>query len=139
MLAVALLIASCAPSNGGTDVSQPSNERETVVKVRVLETVQPPSAAWKEFRIVKCVITNSRDSGLERGTRLDFVAVKPAAAKQGMFVHRGSEHSLEKGKEYVVSLDTRLPKGWESIKDEFDEERIGIIALVAVEKDANRY
>ena len=130
-------IMSLQPDSRADRDSQPaSREQETkVVDVRVVEVVQPPGEAWKDFQgVLKCVILDPKTSTLAKDQQLNVVAARPEAAKKGMFVHRGNKLSLEKAAKYTISVEDRLPKGWQSIKGEFEDERIGLVALVAVEK-----
>jgi hypothetical protein len=131
----AIMSLQCG-SRAGRDAQPASKEQETkVVDVRIVEVVQPPGEAWKDFQgVLKCVILDPKGSKLTKDQQLNVVAARPEAAKKGMFVHRGSNLSLEKGAKYTISVEDRLPKGWQSIKGEFEDERIGLIALVAVEK-----
>jgi hypothetical protein len=123
-------------SYAGTDTTAPAKDQEPkAVDVRVEEIVLPEGAAWKDFQgVLKCVIVDPKASGLTKSQQLNVVAVNPEAGKKGMFVHKGSEISLEKNGTYTMSVEDRLPKGWESIKNEFADERIGLCALVEVKK-----
>lgn len=139
-LALAVCVGSMTSlqchSPTGREGRPPSKEQETiVVDVRVVDVVQPPDEAWKDFRgVLRCVVLDPRTSGLAEGRQLNVVAARPEAAKKGMFVHRGSDLPLEEGAEYTISVQERLPKGWQPIQDGFADERIGLAALVALEK-----
>ena len=122
-----------ARDNGGSQSDSPKPTQ--VVDVQIMEIVRPTGTQWEQFQgVLKCTVLNAKGSKVEKGQQLNILAVKPEAAKKGYFEHRGGKVLLEKGSRYTVSIDETLPKGWDVIRDEFDDIRIGLVALIAVEK-----
>lgn len=127
-----VLLQSCADR----DIQLATEEQELkVVDVRIVQVAQLPGTEWSAFQgVLKCVVLDPKSSNLTTGQQLNVVAARPESAKRGMFVHRGSNLSLNKGSEYTIAVDDRLPLGWQSIEGHFEDIRVGLVALVSVQE-----
>ena len=135
---IALGVIGCSchrhPDKADLDMNMSGNGSIMAVDVLVVSRVAIEQPNWKGFTAYKCAVLRPHESGLVRGQDINIVAADPLLAGRHVFVNTSAHQGLAVGQEYSVLLGTRLPKGWDAIAPEFNDERLGFAALVGIEQ-----
>ena len=94
------------------------------LRVEVKEFVSVEEDGWENFGgVYKCIVVDPFKSDLKRGQSINIVARTD-----------GVPAGLAMGSTYVIVVQNDLPTGWESIAEEYNDPRLGMVALQHVEQ-----
>jgi hypothetical protein len=91
--------------------------------------------AWNDFMyICRYQITNSPNEDIESGTIYNVIISKTTVTKPSFkCTVINSDVKFEINSLHRLTISTSLPQGWEGIKEDFSDDRIGLLACLKVE------
>ncbi len=130
LMVIGLMLALTVGCGGDQPTGEPTGQSGTKsirLRVRVDEFVSTSGKdGWESFHgVYKCTVEDTFGFNLtKKGQSINVVVgiVDPPVGKMVL------------GSSQVIYVDDDLPKGWESIADEFNNRAFGLVALRKVEK-----